>query len=121
MAGANVKNSTALQQFTAQAETIWQTYVAHGPGHVQSTSHTALTAYSADAIAETSESIAASISRIEQLSQQIACTPQGLCFVSGEAGLVPRRDLHAEFAQHLEILQAACGSQDNGSQGNMSR
>ena len=84
MAGANVKNSTALQQFTAQAETIWQTYVAHGPGHVQSTSHTALTAYSADAIAETSESIAASISRegAGLPSEDIGRVPGGLAILA---------------------------------------
>lgn len=110
MPSADVNKSPMLQQFTSQAEVIWQGYLDHGPGHVESSAYATLATYFAGASEETSQPVTASISRIAELSQKIACTPQGLCFLSGEAGLVPRRDLHAEFEQHLHILQTACDS-----------
>ncbi len=110
--GPSVKSSSALLTFTNQAEALWQAYLAEGAGQVDRAAYASLATCSPAARDEAPDAIAPAIQRIEQLSQQIACTPQGLNFVSGEAGLVPRRDLHAEFTQHLETLRRICGPQD---------
>ena len=44
--------------------------------------------------------------RVLELSRRCALRPEGLCFVTGEAGLVPRHDLHRAFEDALTELAA---------------
>ena len=53
--------------------------------------------------------------RLADLARRCACTPQGLSFVTGEAGLLPRRDQHEAFEGALrELRERAAGLKAGG-------
>ena len=99
-----------VQRFLSQVESIWSMYLEHGPGSVDRSHFEALQATSRVMCASIQPhgDLTESVSQLEGLCKQIACTPQGLSFISGEAGLVPRRDLHDRFVRNLDVLRAAC-------------
>ena len=47
------------------------------------------------------------VSKLTDLAKRCALRSEGLCFVTGEAGLIPRQDLHQATIDGLEILRAA--------------
>jgi hypothetical protein len=57
-------------------------------------------------IAQEVPSLLRSVERCRDLSMRCKESPAGLCFVTGEAGLIPRRDLEDQLQQDLEFLAA---------------
>ena len=77
---------------------LWQSYLENGPGNLpedfylqyQKAANGLETALQEDS----SEVIQQRLTDLNDLTQRCAKHPQGLCFLSGEAGLVPRKDQH---------------------------
>ena len=53
------------------------------------------------------ESAAALTAAAETLRDCCCRRPEGLCFITGEAGLIPRQDLHDRFEAALKTLHDA--------------
>lgn len=49
------------------------------------------------------------VAEVYDLAQRCACRVEGLCFVTGEAGLIPRRDKEAAFVEYLAWLREVVG------------
>jgi hypothetical protein len=98
-----------LNRFIDRAQTIWQQYLEFGPGQLDAATYPPL-AEAGDALLTQIESVgeaSVAIRKIMQLAQVCACSANGLCFISGEAGLIPRLDQPARFEQALELLKIA--------------
>lgn len=115
-----------LGGFLHSAEMLWKQYQRVGPGKVDSTffdtlelaakrltqacedvtkADTAKTLFPGDRT-RFSEFINA-IDTVLRLAKRCACSPQGLSFVTGEAGLIPNKQLHREFENQLAKLERA--------------
>jgi hypothetical protein len=110
---------TQLKEFTAQVAVVWEACQSCGPGNVDSALF--------DSVNEISQALNVSFEndtlirnlgnhiniepdewrakteRLRDLCYRCVCAPQGLCFITGEAGLIPRKDQHAVFEQSLGI------------------
>lgn len=89
--------------FGQAATRLWAAYLEVGPSRVApELLDTLVSAYTS--LTESrclSPELALNAERLVELSRWAVLRTEGLCFVTGEAGLVPRRDLHAEFEQLL--------------------
>jgi hypothetical protein len=112
--------ATQLQEFTAQVSVVWEAYQSCGPGNVESALFESVDvmAQVLNSSFENEELIRdvsnfvnmkpdewwAKIEQLRELCYRCACTPQGLCFITGEAGLIPRKDQHEAFESALHYL-----------------
>ena len=112
--------ATSLKEFTAQVAVVWEAYLSCGPGNVESVLFDGVDAMAQrlNALLENDEFLRnagnlvniepdewrATIERLRDLSYRCAGTPQGLCFITGEAGLIPRKDQHEAFEQALQFF-----------------
>ncbi len=114
-----------LAEFTRQAGRIWTAYQVSGPGGVERESFDGVDASASElrrllgnaeligAVGQLTgndperwlHELADAVGRAHDLSYRCACTSLGLCFITGEAGLLPRRDQHESFQQALGILR----------------
>ena len=115
-----------LRLFYSAVHKIWDCYQASGPGKVDSRMYPAVEVSAErflvllaerdktqteqhDLIAETEgQSLRAAVVTASRLAKRCACDAAGLSFVTGEAGLIPRRDLIDEFLRSLQIIERAC-------------
>jgi hypothetical protein len=114
----------SINRLCESAESLWKDYQIQGPGridavsfdHVQAAAEELETALGRTTLPERLADIvnepAAWIRELQdcvsllcELSRRCACTPQGLSFITGEAGLLPRRDQHEAFEQTLIRLR----------------
>jgi hypothetical protein len=111
----------SLAEFVEGAERIRQEYAQLGPGGVapqrydvvnQSYQRLMEVVATSDARSWASLSLGTFTEALETARErawQCACTQQGLSFVSGEAGLIPRQDWHRSFDSALEMLRRIHG------------
>lgn len=119
---AHSELATQLHEFVECASDLWQEYHDRGPGKldplrfasVETAADALQTLFEKAALAspETTGSdprdinaLRDDITQVRRLAQKCACTPQGLSFITGEAGLIPRRDQHAAFEDSLARLR----------------
>lgn len=101
-----------LRELLSRLERIWQDYLDSGPGAVDSALFADVepTAARVTAMLQEREAPSELILAIET-GVNLACRcvqrSEGLCFITGEAGLVPRRDLHEKFEGALATIRAA--------------
>jgi len=120
--------AAAVAHFIEAADAVWTAYQANGPGKVErslfdpvevaqrevsalldDSDLPALAKQIApDDVDDWVESLKQSIDQAGDLAERCARRPEGLCFITGEAGLVPRRDMHAAFEQAMEALRTQC-------------
>ncbi len=96
-----------IGEFVAAVRVLWTDYRRQGPDRVDASRWRAVEdAWQplGDLTHDLPREILAAGARLQELCRQAAMRPEGLCFVTGEAGLVPRRDLHREFDQLLETI-----------------
>ena len=105
-----------IDQLAEAGQSLWARYQVVGPGKVDAAYFDAV-----QAAAEQLEAVLIETepphglqdlhdcsARLRDLSRRCACMPQGLSFITGEAGLIPRRDQHEAMEQALrELRQAA--------------
>lgn len=113
-----------LKPFLDQISTVWKSYQENGPGRVEKRLYDGVET-SAEQLLEqiqnadvvetletktefSPEELRKSIEQIQDLSHRCVFLPQGLCFISGEAGLIPRKDQVDGFEQSLEMLSECC-------------
>lgn len=102
------------------ATKFWQTYLELGPGNVQPedlaefltlADHAKASFQKAcfqtpTTLAPTFPSTHEALLVLEKLFLRCVHNSNGLCFVTGEAGLIPRQDLHAQIESILKQLEA---------------
>ena len=102
-----------LKRLHETAECLWQCYLSRGPGKTPSSLLDDYLAAQADAV----NSLVASrhcdelkeiYSELEKLLRRCVERSEGLCFVTGEAGLIPRKDLHERCDDLIMRLAALC-------------
>ena len=95
-----------LSRFVDLADHLWNQYLDTGPGGMANIDFLELK-LAHEAVAKTvqSEELTEALEVILQLSRRCVNDPQGLCFLSGEAGLVPRPDLYRKFEQALDLVR----------------
>ena len=115
MTRATGEFATLLGDFSDGIDRLWEQYDACGPGEVDSgllepieTLAGQLTGLLAGPLpaAVDRAALASAISQATDLARRCATLPQGLCFVSGEAGLVPRTDQINAFATARAMVRA---------------
>ena len=89
-----------LTQFVAAAEQLWSQYLQVGPGQLTPDAWHPIK----DATDELNHllspdsnpnaNLLASVEELQKLLHRCVHQSEGLSFVTGEAGLIPRRDLH---------------------------
>lgn len=109
-----------LDQFLQKATEFWRHYQAVGPGKIDSllfdgldrTAKRLATLLNAVSNEGTGKSLGIdeqgwtaglgeAIETVMRLANRCAFSPQGLSFVTGEAGLIPNRQQHLEFEDQL--------------------
>ena len=111
---------TCLSELLEHTTAVWDRYQQNGPGRLESDLFQKVEGaarrleqllgdpQARDSIQATGldrGEIEGTIRQTTELARRCACTPQGLCFISGEAGLIPRRDQHEAFDTALERLR----------------
>lgn len=96
----------AVGRLLSAAEAVWARHREAGPGRTDAALYDAVTA-AADELQPGSlpAEAAAAVETLRDLSHRCCCRPEGLCFIAGESGLIPRKDLHALFEQSLAVLR----------------
>ena len=111
-----------IDEFGEQAETLWRDYLRLGPGKLEPGDANGV--FSAAAEIEHTvrdpdvarwlehvphgtqlDELQTQITQLTRLARACASTPQGLNFITGEAGLIPRRDQHEAFESGLVKLR----------------
>lgn len=119
-----------LQEFIDACSAIWLAYQRSGPGRLEvagladpqplcarllATLGTGRlrafveSAPSLRSLIQNHRQIEAAVDECLELTLQCRDAAHGLCFVTGEAGLVPRRDLEAKLQHHLQHLAQIAG------------
>lgn len=120
--GSELVNLTS--QFLDQAKDIWDQYRLSGPGTLDRQLFATLDSLNRqldELNSAASEELQSKLDGIEQinelrsqllgLAQRCVMRSEGLCFISGEAGLLPRRDLHEKYEGALAELRLWVESQ----------
>ena len=109
---------THLSELSTRAELLWREYLDKGPGRLSTDAYAEI----ADTMgrirrqldglplrAQLStgwvELLLGAIADLDELLRKCVERAEGLCFVTGEAGLIPRRDLHDRCEAALRALR----------------
>ncbi|MAE63317.1 MAG: hypothetical protein CMJ18_03520 [Phycisphaeraceae bacterium] len=107
--GASAEHAARLQRLFDEASELWSQYDERGPGRMDKVCFERVDSAAA-AVRKSDEAwpddVAEAGSKLCDLSEQCVCRPQGLCFVTGEAGLIPRRDQHEAFEAALKVIDS---------------
>lgn len=99
-----IKND-ALSNYVFELRSLWLEYQERGPGNVSGARWDAVQQAKVTLVSTHLPSkLEDVIARSHDLARKCAEDPQGLSFVTGEGGLVPRKDLHDAFASVLGEL-----------------
>lgn len=108
-----------LRQYQDCASKLWSDYLSSGPGslHIGELKPTdeasescrvALKALPKQHFSpQELKDLIAAIETVQELLHQAVERTEGLCFVTGEAGLLPRKDLHQRLDNALALIAAA--------------
>ena len=119
-----VRFAMLLKEFTCSTAEVWRTYKDAGikpiSPHLYERTVDAMTGMEAmlanpafiemlsnsvnDDLNQWRQRLSKAVATAHDLTYRCACTPIGLNFVTGEAGLIPRRDQHAAFESVLQVL-----------------
>jgi|GEM_PF-2038651 hypothetical protein len=107
----------SLREFHTLAERVWTSYRDVGPGRVDAALFDGGEAAAARVLESlgdedisatlTAERLRAAVEKACDLATRCATRPEGLCFITGEAGLVPRRDWHTAMDESLAVIGEA--------------
>lgn len=106
-------DSAALQKLLDSLDQIWRVYRESGPGSVDSALFEGVEPTAARLVDSLSTEHDGDMRLIEaintsvDLARRCVQRPEGLCFITGEAGLVPRPDLYEKFETALATIRAA--------------
>jgi hypothetical protein len=114
--------AAGIDTFVEQAGALWRSYHDLGPGKLSPADWNAVSS-AASAIASDlgdpdvarwfeqaecaifpADELQTLVRELTRLARACACTPQGLNFITGEAGLIPRKDQHRAFESGLVKL-----------------
>jgi hypothetical protein len=109
--------AACLREFHTLATCVWAEYQDVGPGRVdaalfddgKAAAARVLELLGDDNISATmtAAELRAAVEKVCDLATRCATRPEGLCFITGEAGLVPRRDWHAAMEESLTVIGEA--------------
>ncbi|GAB4148269.1 MAG: hypothetical protein Tsb009_21920 [Planctomycetaceae bacterium] len=99
---------THINQFLTRAEEIWNLYQQQGPGQLDAKLFAGMPECLAkieSTLADQPPALLQAFRDVCKLCERCVCRSEGLCFITGEAGLIPRRDLHDLMESSLRQLQ----------------
>ena len=106
-----------LHHYENSVRRVLDAYQDHGPGGVADRLYEAvrldrerlMSCLETFPVPETVDErcLRAAIDDTDRLAKQCATTSSGLCFVTGESGLIPRPELLAKYQDGLQALAAA--------------
>ncbi len=101
---------TGIASLHKAAQDLWQRYLELGPGRLPDD---AMEPYLNERAALKTDvvEVHALLAELEPLLRRCVERTEGLCFVTGEAGLIPRRDLHAKCEELLDQLERLSSAQ----------
>ena len=112
------ESSRSLAEFEAAVSCIWEAYQQQGPGKLAPEELEPVEQAFAELEFESlPEGLVACVQQLHTLAQRSVLRPEGLSFVTGEAGLLPRKDLHAAFDESLAWLRGFLQQAANGKRG----
>ena len=94
-------------KFFEAANAVWRQYLECGPGQLTAEGLAPFLQARGLAEAEIVEDpeLIDKVHELEKLLRRCVERPEGLCFVTGEAGLIPRQDLHQQCESLLAFFQ----------------
>ena len=105
------KMNSALLIFLDDVEDIWSSYLRSGPGTLDRDRwrrfHARLQNVRNsfdDQQSPRQQELFSALKDLELLVAKCLLNSEGLCFVTGEAGLIPRRDLHERVEHAIETI-----------------
>jgi len=103
------ESSAELADFLRNIEHVRYEYARLGPGRVPKELADGLSER-ADALVrlltvDAPDEIVTAVHDAAELATRCATRSEGLCFITGEAGLIPRRDLEDRFDMALEAMR----------------
>lgn len=109
-----------LKQFLDLASAVWASYLRVGPGRVDGRLFEgieeladSLIGFLGEAGADKADetiTVAEHVQQVRELCKRCVHHAEGLCFITGEAGLIPRRDLHEAMESSLTSLRELLSS-----------
>lgn len=109
----NLPAATAecLREFYQAALAVQSAYNAAGPGRVEqqlwppvAAAQQSVSASLSDCDTDSSE-LLQTVEDVSNLCSRCVLRSEGLCFITGEAGLIPRQDLVDRFERQLQQIQ----------------
>ena len=99
----NTNQRNGLKEFERAARCLWKQYLSGGPGSLDATlwDELKLRHQQLSSISQASPTLTSAIQKVMELARRCAERPEGLSFVTAEAGLIPRHAEHREFEQSL--------------------
>ena len=106
-----------LSKLVCRLQGIWETYCQQGPGNVDSSLFDGIDDLArrfeeefaqfakSNPERDFSDDPRQTVHELCRLARRCACTPQGLCFVTGEAGLIRKKDQELAYIQGLERIR----------------
>jgi hypothetical protein len=108
-----------FREFLECASKLWSDYLSRGPGKLEigelepldkasERCWVALQALRQQHISPRElKELTTAIKTVQELLHQAVERSEGLCFVTGEAGLIPRKDLHERLDKALALIAVA--------------
>jgi hypothetical protein len=100
-----------LAELLTAATAVWDAYRDVGPGKVEASlfEPVEVASQEIDRLLDDSTELREAVAELYDLAQRCTCRSEGLCFITGEAGLIPRRDKEAAFEERLAWLRTTVG------------
>jgi hypothetical protein len=111
---------TCLLEFHSLVDRVWAEYKDVGPGRVDAVLFDGGEAAAARVLellgdeqvspTLTTDELRVAVEKVCDLATRCATRSEGLCFITGEAGLVPRRDWHTAMDEALAVIGDAAAA-----------
>lgn len=94
-----------LAEFETAVSRLWADYQRRGPGKLSARELDPVESCFARLDMDSWPQLASALQQLHALARRCVLPPEGLSFVTGEAGLLPRQDLHVAFDESLARLR----------------
>ncbi len=100
------ENPEELQEFIDRIDAIWQQYQVRGPGNLDKELWKGVTELQEVLLqSQTEPEFEQAVNQLASLAERCVLRPEGLNFVTGESGLLPRKEWHGAMKQGLNLLR----------------
>jgi hypothetical protein len=101
-----------LAEYETALSQLWVAYQRQGPGRLAAEELEPVERSFACLDLASWPQLATTLQQLQTLARRCVLRPEGLSFVTGEAGLLPRQDLHSAFDKSLARLRDELAQRD---------